>query len=53
MKTVPRPQFSPRMTIAALLWRKVRDRAGSKAYSSRLLQEFAREIKTCAQRSAR
>ncbi len=45
--------LQPRMQIAALLWRKVRDRAGSKAYSPRLLQEFAREIKACARPSAR
>lgn len=33
-----------RMQVAALLWRAVKDRPGSKMYSSKLLDEFADEV---------
>jgi hypothetical protein len=37
-----------RMQVAALLWRQVRDRAGAKAYSPQLLDEFAAAINRIA-----
>lgn len=38
-------KFKNKMKVAALLWRKVRDKPGSKKYTSNLINEYENEVK--------
>ena len=38
-------KFKNKMKVAALLWSKVRDRPGSKKYTSDLINEYEKELK--------